>query len=211
MSELSGLRQRLDAYSKYVTSIETISKDRKTQLQTAVTFEVALQQQYNEMDSVHLLLEKCNITAREMIKEEIDALTTNALRTVFEDPTVSFETTFLSKRNQIEAEFSLTFANKKKKITGDILDSFGGGVVDVITIALRLILLELLKIPGPIVLDEPGRMIAAQYIENFGNFLHSIGKQFERQIILITHNDKLADYADNRIEVAIQNGVSRIV
>lgn len=160
-------------------------------------------------DTLHLL-EQCNIAARDFVKVEVEQLVTQGLRCIFEDPTVQFNIKFVTKRNQVEAEFTLSREEDGTQIQGDILSTYGGGVVDVISISLRIIIMQLMKVKGPLVLDEPGKMISAQFIGAFGKFLTEVSNTFDRQMIMITHNDKLTEFANNIIEVHQTNGVSYV-
>jgi len=152
---------------------------------------------------VNLLFEKASVIARKKIKDEVELLVTHGLRSVFEDPDIEFKVEFISRRNQIEADFYLEWVEAGRRIKGNITDTYGGGIVDIISIILRLVVLELANIPGPLFLDEPGKMISEQFIPNFGKFLVELSKTFKRQIILITHNVTLAEYANKMFEVSL--------
>lgn len=160
---------------------------------------------------VNLLFEKVSVIARKKIKDEIELLVTHGLRSVFEDPDIKFVVSFISRRNQIEADFYLEWVEAGKRIKGNITDTYGGGVVDIISVILRLIVLELALIPGPLFLDEPGKMISEQYIPNFGKFLIELSKTFGRQIILITHNEVLSEYAAKTFNVQLNEKGESIV
>lgn len=202
------LQRKVKDFVLSVERTKAIHGEKRQQLDSKVLRRQTLVADMDELKDVGLLLEKCNITARQTIKNEVESLVTGALQSVFEDPTITFNIEFTSRRNQVEADFFLSFVDRGKKIEGDITETYGGGVVDVIALSLRLILMELLKVDGPILLDEPGRFVSVEYVENFGKFLHSICKKFDRQIILITHNSKLAEFADKKIKVGIRGGKS---
>lgn len=152
---------------------------------------------------INLLFEKASVIARRKIKDEIELLVTHGLRSVFEDLSIEFKVDFVSRRNQIEADFYLEWTEAGKRIKGNITDTYGGGIVDIISIILRLVVLELANIPGPLFLDEPGKMISEQFVPNFGKFLIELSKTFKRQIILITHNSVLAEYANKMFKVSL--------
>ena len=160
---------------------------------------------------VNLLFEKASVIARKKIKDEIELLVTHGLQSVFEDPDIEFKVEFLSRRNQIEADFYLEWVEVGRRIKGNITDTYGGGIVDIISIILRLVVLELAGIPGPLFLDEPGKMISEQYIPNFGKFLIELSKTFGRQIILITHNEVLSEYAHKTFNVQLNEKGESIV
>ena len=189
-----------------ITQIKTLKDDRKSQIDQHTLKLQLLETRDQLLGDVNKLLQQCNVTSRDYVKEEVEKLTTQALRSIFEDPTLSFTINFVSKRNQIEAEFLLSRGSQGS--SDDILYTYGGGVVDVVSISLRIIISQLLQLKGPLILDEPGKNISAQFIENFGKFLDEISRAFNRQIILVTHNERLAGFATNRITVSQSNGVS---
>ena len=92
------------------------------------------------------------------------------------------------------------------------IDSKGGGLVDIVTTALRLAVLELYepKIDGPIFLDEVGKHVSSEYIEAFAYFLKEYSARVGRQIILVTHNETLSGIGDKTFRVIIENGVSKV-
>lgn len=209
---MEELKKKIKDYRRDAERQKTIRDEKQRLLSQKESQRVQLSNEIDELQAVNILLEKCNITARETLKTEIETLVTSALQAVFEDPTRQFSIVFTPRRNQIEADFfcSRQGQDETEQIKGDIKNTYGGGVVDVVSIALRMILMELLKINGPIILDEPGKAISEQYVQNFGKFLHSMCRKFNRQMILITHNEKLSEYADKKIKVDIRNGQSEI-
>jgi DNA repair exonuclease SbcCD ATPase subunit len=206
---IEDIEKKLHEYRDYVVSIRTITDQKKKALTDNIAESVKLSKEYDILIQVRTLLEQCNIVSRDKLKIEFENLTTTALQTVFEDPTLKFTIEFITKRNQVEAEFYI--GNSDNTITlNDIIESKGGGVVDVIAFSLRVILMELLKVQGPMMLDEPGKFISAEYIVNFGKFIENVSKAFGRQVIMITHNSALAEMADNTILVSQSAGVSRV-
>ena len=130
---------------------------------------------------------------------------------MFETEDLSFHVEFVDRRNQVEADFVIESAIAGKIRRGDIVGSFGGSVSDVISTILRLVFLELLQLPGPLVLDEPGRMIRSDKMPNFGRLLKELSQRTGRQIICITHSDVLAQFGDKTFEVDQLGGVSLVV
>lgn len=82
-------------------------------------------------------------------------------------------------------------------------DSNGGGVVDIISMALRFVTMQVYEpfIDGPIILDEPCKMVSEEYIPMISNFIKNLSSDFGRQIILCTHNKYLAQISDKQILV----------
>lgn len=190
---------------------ETRQADLKNRLNVIEEKTTTLAQEQKLLRASRNLLEKSNIISRNHVKEEVEKLVTQGLRTIFEDPHIEFNIVFTTKRNQTEADFFVARGeNSSNRITGDILSTHGGGLVDIISISLRIIIMQLLHIKGPLLLDEPGKNISAQFIHNFGTFLTQIAKTFDRQIIMITHNEQLAMFAEKTFKVAQFNDVSKV-
>lgn len=83
------------------------------------------------------------------------------------------------------------------------MDSKGGGVIDVLSFALRVCLLELFrpKINGPVVLDEPFKHLSGDRIRAASAMLRGLSRRIGRQFIVVTHKDELAEEADNVIRL----------
>lgn len=81
----------------------------------------------------------------------------------------------------------------------------GGGIIDVSSLSLRTISLESHEpaIDGPIIFDEPGKMLSKEYVPMLSEFLKKTSKDFDRQIIVVTHNDYLAQVADKKIRIRL--------
>ena len=167
--------------------------------------------QSEDLNVLHPIFLAVSNQERKKIQEDIESLVTYALQSVFETEDLSFHVEFVDRRNQVEADFVIESAIAGKIRRGDIVGSFGGSVSDVISTILRLVFLELLQLPGPLVLDEPGRMIRNDKMPNFGRLLKELSQRTGRQIICITHSDVLAQFGDKTFEVDQLGGVSLVV
>ena len=211
---INSLKRNINDFALQIASIKTLRNDKLNRLNEANKLHTNITYKLTELNLVKSLLEKCNVVSRTFIKSEIESLVTSSLQTVFENPNLSFEISFVTRRNQTEADFSISLDSNNSNsrcIRGDIFYVKGGGILDVVSISLRIILMELLHVSGPIIADEPGRMISDQYIDNFGKFLQSICRHFNRQLIIITHNQTLSQYADNQIKINMINKISTLV
>lgn len=90
----------------------------------------------------------------------------------------------------------------------------GGGVIDISSMALRIISLESYEpfVDGPIILDEPGKMVSKEYVPMLSEFIKKISKDFGRQVIVVTHNEFLGQVADTKIRVTLdeQSNISSV-
>lgn len=161
-------------------------------------------------EQVQLLLSKSSEFAREQLKQKIEETVTAALRSIFEDPGISFNIELTSGANPA-ASWQVISSYENFEVAANPEDARGGGVTDVVSLALRLALLELArpKHEGPVILDEPGKMISREYLPNVAAFLSKYGEKTGRQIVMVTHHGVLADASDVAWFVQQQLGISR--
>lgn len=162
------------------------------------------------LTKVILLFQKTATYAREQSKRQVEDLVTRCLQFIFETD-IEFLIELSEKRSVPNAEFYVrsNYDEGYSIITKPELER-GGGVVDIISIALRIAFIQLHKpvLQGPIILDEPGKHVSEDYIFNLGDFLSKSSTLFKRQIIMVTHNAHLAQICDKSYSVDIKNGVS---
>lgn len=209
---LDVFTQRISTYRDWIIREEARQEEIRKQLDVALAECVRINNHQELLKVVLVLLEQSNIVSRDHMKTEIENLVTQGLQIIFENPYLQFTIEFITKRNQTEAEFTIAEIHENNKIEtgGEIISTRGGGVVDIISIALRIIIMQLLHAKGPLILDEPAKFVSAHYINNFGKFLTQISKTFDRQIIMVTHDAKLAEFASQIFEVSQHNGISKV-
>lgn len=136
-------------------------------------------------------------------KEGFEKIVTYALRYIYNSD-YSFELEFGRRGNLSELDFNVKTPDCKEAL--DLLDSQAGGVLDVVSVALRIALLELIRprIEGFLILDESFKHLHAtppEYLERVSLFIKEINKKFNRQVIMITGRKELIKEADNLIEL----------
>lgn len=150
-------------------------------------------------DKVQILLQKTSDYARRQAKERIESIVSEALNVVF-GGSHRFVIELGLKANQPVAEFWLNDGSTITKLEKPDYDR-GGGKVDIIALALRIAIGEMEGVQGPLFLDEVGKHVSKEYTANVAYFLKEYSAQFNRQIILITHNADLAEIGDVGLEV----------
>jgi DNA repair exonuclease SbcCD ATPase subunit len=174
---------------------------------------------------VQVLLGKASEFAREQLKQRIEQTVTAALAAIFNDSSMKFEIEMGNIGGRPAADWRVVscYGVPAKAGDEDIMvnaytvtaspeDAKGGGVTDVVSLALRLALLELSRPRpgGPMLFDEPGKMISREYLPNVAEFLKQYAAKTGRQIIMVTHHEVLADVADVGYVVKQDNGVSEV-
>jgi DNA repair ATPase RecN len=149
-------------------------------------------------------------TAREQAKQSVERVVTWALQAVF-GPEISFVVLLEERRDQPEADFRVVSTyGGTTPVRTEPMEARGGGIVDVISLALRSVLLERTRMGGPLVLDEPGKHVSEEYSRALGEFIRAISEDTGRQVILVTHNSELAETAEVAYRVELKNGESYV-
>lgn len=154
----------------------------------------------DKLEQVSLILQKLSIKQREIAKMRLEELGTQALQySLGSNYRMVIELSESRKRPQAY----LFVIDEDKGIKTSPLDDNGGGIIDIISIALRLVVLQAHEpfIDGPIILDEPFKMVSKDYIPMLSDFLKKISNDFGRQIIMVTHNEFLAESCETRINI----------
>lgn len=173
--------------------------------------ELAERQRYRELcTQVAALLRTAAEQARRDAREQVEMLVTDALRYVF-GPHMEFQVVAQERSGRSDAEFYVVSSFGSQRVQNRPQDARGGGVVDVVSLALRAALLLLARPPleGPIVLDEPAKHVSEEYIARVASFLKETSSSFGRQVIMVTHNQHLAHTGDRAYVVEMKDGVSR--
>ena len=140
---------------------------------------------------------------RDVIKNTFESLVSYALKAIYQED-YRFQLEFGNRGNLGELNFKLKSPQNKDFLP--IEDCTAGGSLDIISLALRFVLLQVFrpKFEGPVILDEPCKQLSKNFAQSEFNFYNFISNKTNRQIILITHNEKLIELATNKIE--IRNG-----
>lgn len=165
-----------------------------------------------ELQESLILLQRTSEKAREFGKQRLEEITTSALQFVF-GPDVRFEIELGESAGRPQAEFYLVSNQAGKEVRTKPMESNGGGIVDIIALALRIAVLQIHHDPqinGPIILDEPGKHVSEEYAERMATFLQQMSAHFKRQIIMVTHQPYLAEIADQSFEVQMIGGKSNV-
>ncbi len=162
---------------------------------------------------VSVLLTKVSDYARRQLVERIEATVTAALQTVLEDDRYRFVVEIRELGGRPSAEWKVISPYMDGiELCAGIEEAHGGGLSDVVSLALRLALLELStpRPEGPIILDEIGKHVSACYRENLAYFLKTYAQRTGRQVLLITHAEELADCGDVTYRVTQTDGISEV-
>lgn len=147
------------------------------------------------------LLSLVQKVTRDKIKNAFENIVTHALNYIFESDKYSFHLVFGRRGNLQELDFAVQTPEKNEPL--DPMTTDAGGVLNIISFALRVVLMEVAspKINGFIVSDESFANLSEEYVEQASQFLKEINQKMNRQVIAISHQSKMLDSADKLIEV----------
>lgn len=143
-------------------------------------------------------------TGRKQAVENIDTLVANAVKSIF-GPEYSFRVDLTEKAGRAEAEFYVTSEYQGEHLETRPQDARGGGVVDVVSLGLRIAMLQTYRpaLEGALILDEPGKHVSEEFIGPLAEFLKTICATFGRQVLMVTHEVALAESADVAYQVTL--------
>lgn len=163
------------------------------------------------LEKVNILLQKTSEYGREQAKKQIEIIVTNCLQYVF-DTNIEFIIELEQLYGKPNAEFYVITKSDNEVIKTKPELSRGGGIVDIISLALRISFLQIHKplVEGPLILDEPAKHVSEEYIFNVADFLKRISEMFNRQVIMVTHNNHLSSISTCSYKVHL-DGTQSIV
>lgn len=226
MVTLSDLQSRLitrrDAYNRRVGQRDAVL-DQHHQAEAEIT---RLDLDIKTNEQVRYLLQKTSELARETARKILEDTVTNALQYIFGSD-YSFIIEIEQKAGRTEASFYVQSpAPKVGPDDPDVMmklspeDARGGGVVDIIGLAMRLAVLRIYqdpKVADVLILDEPGKHVSgegpdgeASFSSLLAEFLKWASSYFSMQVIMVTHASALAAVADKGFLVKQVNGTSQI-
>ena len=181
-------QQRLGAYRQLQQNIqsteETIEEIQKDVQLAAQTLE---------------LLTLTSKEGRERAKEHLESIVTKALQYVLDEPSCEF---------YITTEIDGTLSKQRPQLF------CGGGTVDLISATLRYAYVEIFDDPAIrnrlMILDEPSKMVSKDAAVRFAEFIRWMSEEFNKQTLMITHQDALTSQADQVLVVRKVDGRSEV-
>jgi DNA repair exonuclease SbcCD ATPase subunit len=213
MEGMEELIERIESGTQKLILDYTARKSIKDSLEEEKANKIrqleSLKEEIDLLEKVRILLQKTSDYAREQAKQQIEMLVTRCLQFIFGED-IEFKIELSEVRGRPEAEFYVVSSYGDTRVITKPQDARGGGIVDVISLALRIAIIQCSNtyVDGPIILDEPAKHVSSEYIANVAYFLKQISKVFKRQIIMVTHNQFLSEIADLAYKVELKDGES---
>lgn len=206
---MEDLIKKLKGYRESAASM-TAKREllREQVIDLTVTVEEIKANVENLVKARWVLAEVSKIT-QQKFKEYIESLVTMAIRSVFDRP-FKFLVDFELKRNKSECNFRVQEGENPPYIPKD---EMGGGMVDIIAIALRVVMwsLQRPKSRNVFILDEPMKFVGkGELLQRAGQMLREISDRLSFQLIIVTHEPEFMELAD-KSWVVEHNGTYSVV
>lgn len=206
----------MSALSQKFASIKDIYNQKKGKFQAIESRLVTCRSQVSTLTDQELSLNKASLflqslsdQARVAVLDKISGIVTDALQAI-KDKNVEFKMSLNIERNQ--PTLTLNILDKQDGQLYDPLQSFGGGIADIISVVLRIALLVAWKpsLSRVLILDESAKHVAVADQELLAEFITKLSKSLGIQFIWITHSDVLTNSADRVFEIVKNNGISNV-
>ncbi len=147
--------------------------------------------------------------------KSIEELSSTALQQIYGNGyRLQFET-FEEQRKEGAANFKMEIQiispHEGRELVTGLINERGGGVVEIVSFALRIAALNWMAYDGPLIMDEAYKSMSDDAkIEGVAQFLRDVTNLTARQIIFATHKaDVFGKVADNIILVEQVDGVAQ--
>lgn len=155
------------------------------------------------------IIDKTQVRRNDTEKEIIE-IVTNMLQYVRNED-IKFNIKTIPTRGRIENSFNvISIRDGIVTDTDNLEDSRGDGITDLISITLDLIMPEIIKQKGPLILDEPLKQLSALYKDSAANLIKETANLFGRQIIMSTHDDLYSSIGNKKFLFSLKNGSTNI-
>jgi DNA repair ATPase RecN len=168
--------------------------------------------QYNK--KAMLILTEAGKISREQARVHFEKIVTSALQFITQSTDYEFVIDELD-RSKASYEFYIKSTVNGVECLQKPEEANGGGFIDIIALAAKYAYLEIFSDPkimsGTLIFDEPGKMISEDISIKFAEYIKFLGKQYNRQTIMITHNNNISSVADKSLYIQKDNqGISHV-
>lgn len=201
--DLSGIREELLARKGQ----QDMLKKRYHQIDAEIADLLSQQEQY---DLLIAFLSQMADERQERVYQQIEHTVTEGLRAVF-DEDMRLEITTKQVGARSETHFNVVSYLNGKELSTSIMDARGGGVAALVGFLIQAVLVLLTPGMRPIIfLDEAFRNVSSDYLDSLGEFIRGLCEETGLQVVLVTHQPTLAEYADTHYEFSQRDGVTKI-
>lgn len=142
-------------------------------------------------------------------REQVERLSTAAVHSVFDRP-YQVKLSSERKRGRMETEILVVENGEEFQPRAEM----GGSMVDLLSFSLRIILwsMQAPRSRNTFILDEPFKFLGAgERLQHAGQMLSEIARSLQVQLIIVTHEEELAELAETAWQVTHDGTESRVI
>jgi DNA repair exonuclease SbcCD ATPase subunit len=189
---IESIQERFNTLKAERQLLERQAEEKKTKLQELVRKEELL-------IKARWVITQVSQVTQQAFKERVESLVTLAIHSVFDRP-YQFVMNFEQQRNKVVCVPMV----KEGEIELIPKDEMGGGIIDVISFAFRVILWSLQnpRSRNVFILDEPMKWVGkGERLQRAGQMFHQLSHRLGFQLIIASHEPELAEIADRAFQV----------
>jgi DNA repair exonuclease SbcCD ATPase subunit len=214
---IEKLEEQEKMFAQGLRQFEIEVEKKKSQKETLLAEQKKLEKDIEDLDignyeKAAIWMKELAQNQREAASEELSELGTMALQYAMgPDYQMKIEMGGTIKSPKADVWF---IKDNKEDEKEDPMEDNGGGIVDIIGSSMQITCLNNYNEPsidGPVIFDEPFKMVSDEYIPMLSQFTANVAKDFGRQVITVTHNDYLSAMTDSTIYVCLDENKHSVV
>lgn len=208
MTTLSEIHERLTTIEGTVSQLKWRKKQLLKTRRKSIARKKELKDILRHSVEAREVINKALDITQANLKERIDSLVSLAVSSVFDRP-FTFELLLEKKYNRMVC----TPVVKEGDHEYSPKDDMGGGIIDIISFAFRVVLwsLEHPRSRNTFVLDEPMKFVGkGDMLYRAGSVLSELSHRLGFQLIIVTHEKELSEIGDRSYQVEHRQGISRV-
>ncbi len=196
---LTELKSRLKLRKAKLEGKRALLEDRESRHKELTALYEKQEAQYQDCITAAKVVKDNALTTQSELESQMSIIVTPAIKAILGKP-YTFKIKFTERRGKSEADIYLKDEDGNEYSP---LDNTGGGLVDILSVALRIACWRISKPQSaPIMIcDEIARNLSANYVANMGYFLKEVSQRLGIQFIMVTHVEEFIEAADNVITI----------
>jgi ABC-type transporter Mla maintaining outer membrane lipid asymmetry ATPase subunit MlaF len=201
---MNDFRKAEELFTRFNEEYDCYQSKKTTLTHTQQSRDTAKEEQLNAKKALILIQEVAQST-QTLLRNKVTKLVNLAIRSVFDDPP-EFIMEITVKRNRTECELLFKDADAIDKP----LESAGGGLLDVVSFALRVVMWTFSKTDNVLILDEPFKFVSPNLAPRVSEMVSEISTKLNLQIIMVSHAEGINDSAAVTYKIMQQDKVSTV-
>lgn len=199
LPEVDKLRRRLDSMIAKKEVVEAALDKSQKELENYTAAALA-------QEKARALIQEAAVGTQRNLEARLSTIVTMALKAVFGDE-YTFEVQFDTKRGRTEC--LLLVKDREGNLTNP-MDAHGGGLVDVVSFALRTAFWSITQTRPLMILDEPLKFLSRDLVPRAADVIKKVSAELHIQVIMVSHIQEFIESADKAFVVEQESGKARV-